>query len=140
MCNLVQVLRKDNPSRNFNELRYWMYHHVKTLAIAQLLPTTASIRFHILRAFFITYGQNRCLKREVTSLNPLLFGYKKQNGYLIPKSVTTIFSSTEELVPNCNCAKCSRQNNCCCRTAGLSCCSFCHCRTTAQCNNPYDVN
>lgn len=130
------MIRKGNPSKTFDELRYWMYHHGKTLAITQLPPTSASIRLHILRAFYIVHTQNRCLEKNVTSLNPLLFGYKEENGCLIPRSVTSIFPSTEELVPSCKCAKCSRKQNCCCRAAGISCCSFCNCRTTDQCNNP----
>lgn len=135
---LIQVLRPGNPSKTFDELRYWMYHHGKTFSVTELPPTSESIRLHILRAFFIVYNQNNCLEEKTTSLDPLLFGYKMENDGLILKSVD-IFPSTEELVPNCNCGKCAQKRSCCCRAAGLPCSSFCHCQTTSQCTNPYNL-
>lgn len=54
---LVKLLKKSCSCQNFNELRYWEYHHGSSFSIQNLPATSASIRLHILRAWYITYKQ-----------------------------------------------------------------------------------
>ena len=134
---LVQVLKRNNSSETFNELRYWMYHYGNRKTILDLPPSSDSIRLHILRAFYVTYQQINILKKDCYKLDPLNFGYIFDNDFVVPMKNNALFPPIDELVPNCNCKKCSTKY-CACKAAGLSCTSFCICRSHECCENPYD--
>ncbi|XP_031784055.1 uncharacterized protein LOC107981544 [Nasonia vitripennis] len=134
---LVQVIKKGNACLTFDELRFWMYHYGNTASILDLPPTSNSIKLHILRAFYATFEHMNLLNAECPKLDPLEFGYIQQEEHLIPIKVAVSFPPMDELVPNCNSTNCSRKT-CLCRSAGLSCISFCICRSTGVCKNPYD--
>ena len=115
-----------------------MSHYGNTTSILDLPPTSNSIKLHILRAFYATYEQINLLNAECLKLDPLQFGYVLEDEYLIPKKVAISFPSINELVPNCNCKSCSTKS-CHCRSSGLSCISFCICRSNNVCKNPNDI-
>ena len=69
-----------------------------------------------------------------------MFGYDIKERYLIPKVPTeNIYPPIDELVPSCNCKKCSRKN-CLCVKHGLSCISFCACKINNTCENKFKNN
>ena len=124
-------------STNFDDLRYWIYHHAQT-CFTDMPPTTASIRLHILRAFFITYKQIHILSPNCKQLDHNLFGYIEDEIYIIPKKIGELFPPIHELTPSCNCKKCATKH-CWCKAVGVSCCSFCACEITNTCKNPNTV-
>lgn len=126
---------------SFDDYRYFTYNHAATwTSFDNLPPTSKSIRLHILRAFYATYYQIHCLNTQITELNPISFGYKKDGDDLIPERIENIFPTTEELVPACKCVKCSTKS-CSCVAAGIPCCSFCSCKKANTCKNvKYDDN
>ena len=81
---LIQVIKKNNKTETFDELRYIMYHHSSRTAISELVPTSASIRLHILRALYHTYQQLNILKTNRPLLKPEHFGYCYKDDCLIP--------------------------------------------------------
>ena len=137
---LVKIFWAKSLSKNFDHLRYSFYHHGKISTIGNLPPSSASIKLHILRAFFITYTQIHCINRDFKTLDPIMFGYDIKERYLIPKVLTeNIYPPIDELVPSCNYKKCSRKS-CLCVKHSLSCISFCACKKNNTCENKFKNN
>lgn len=137
---LVQVVRKDSHSKTFDELRNWTYHHAKSVTVENLPPTSNSVNLHILRAFYICYEQYNCLCSTARKLDPCLFGYKTEDGMLVPQRIMSIFPPIDILIPSCNCKTCGRRT-CPCQQAEISCCSFCFCQSRGNnCKNPHTSN
>ena len=62
-----------------------------------------NIRLHILRALDITHEQLNILNNFYIPLNAEDFGYNFNERFSVPKKISGLFPSIEELVPNCNC-------------------------------------
>ncbi|OXU22397.1 hypothetical protein TSAR_010977, partial [Trichomalopsis sarcophagae] len=135
---LVKVYKKNSNCNTFNELRVWSYHHATCDSTENLPPTSATMRLHILRAFYIVNLQTKCLLEKNSPLNVLAFGFKKENDLLIPEIVTILLPPINDLVPSCNCKVCSRKT-CCCVAAEIECCSFCFCHRDKTCQNKYNI-
>ena len=133
---MVRVTEKNSKYQTFDELRVSSYYHSKSVLIEDLPPTSASMRLHILRAFYITYTQTNCLNRFKAPLNPLLFGYQIQDDLLVPKQVKILLPPLSDLVPSCRCNICSNKA-CLCVTQMIPCCSFCYCQKNHTCKNKY---
>ena len=104
-----------------------MYHYkTKPTSITELPPTSTSIRYHILRAFYQTYIQTQVLNDTCEIISPLKFGFKQVDNHLSPVVVENLYPSEKELIRNCTCNKCSTKT-CRCKAAGVPCCSFCKC-------------
>ena len=75
---LVQVLNRGNHGiETMDCLRYNMYYHRKSITIIDLPPTSYATQGHILRAFYVTYMQVKCLGDF--SLNPQDDGFIMEN-------------------------------------------------------------
>ena len=82
------------------------------------------------------------LKPDSQQLNPLDFGYEQDDtssNAIVPKNNSNIYPPISELIPSCNCKKCTTKA-CCCKVAGIECCSFCICQSKKTCANPYNVS
>lgn len=119
--------------KTFNEFRYWSYCYSKKFAVEELPPTSASIKLHILRAFFVTYTQLHCFQVNVEKLDATSFGFVMEDELLLPQKVDVLLP-LDEFVLNCTCKKCATKR-CACLTANLPCCSFCTCKSANTCQN-----
>ena len=133
---LVQVLQKDSTCKSFDELRSYQYHYSTNNAIRELSPTSASIKLHILRAFYVTYIQLSYLETRREQLNPLLYGFIYEDNLLMPQKINTLLPPMEDYVPHCVCKACVRLT-CCCVRAEIPCCSFCACKKKDTCKNKF---
>ena len=132
---LVQVVKKNNISVTFDDLRYWTNHFTNAVSVNELPPTSQSIRLHILRALYITYYQINLLQSNIEQLDPLKFGYIIEENCLIPAKIHILYPTIDELPPKCNCKKCSTKQ-CSCKSSGVPCISFCVCKSLdITCNN-----
>lgn len=137
---LIKVLALKHVATTFDELRFSLYRQGKGYIISDLPPTSASIRLHILRAFYAVYRQVQCLNPNKLILDPLQFGYYQQDHYILPKmSENNLFPPIDELIPNCTCKKCARKT-CGCVQAGLPCISSCGCGNSSNCQNKFKLN
>ena len=130
------------PSKNYNfeklnDFRIWCYKFGSNPSIDALPPTSNSIRLHILRAFYIIYLQTNCLNLTAIRLNPLHFGYEKENELLLPAKVKILVPPINELVPSCTCQKCAKKS-CLCILNEIACCKFCKCEKKEICRNSYN--
>lgn len=134
---LVKVFSPKSNLITFDKLRYEKYCLGNYNTIIDLPPTTQTIKFHILRAFFATYNQIHCLDDILEKLDPTEYGYVISENCLLPKRVCdNIYPSVQELIPSCNCKTCSRKS-CNCVREGVSCISFCACQNENSCKNKY---
>ena len=65
---IKEVSLEGCPSGTFDELRHWSFR-ARVLNFADLPPTSESMNFHILRAFYVTYRQINSLENSRSSLN-----------------------------------------------------------------------
>ena len=132
---LIQVIKKDSHCKTFDQLRLSIYKQQQSKTLQELPPSSDSVKDHILRAYFICYQQIHCFDQNSEQLDPLYFGFIKEDGLLIPKKILVTFPSNEDLVPSCSCTNCVKKT-CTCRVAGVLCCSFCGCKHTRdKCRN-----
>ena len=125
---LVQVLKPGSKCKSLDELRHYMYHYNKSTTIDKLPPTSCAARSHLLRAFLSAFEQTNCHTR--LKLNPLKYGFKYEDGLLVPEVNQRLIPG--DLVLNCNCEKCV--------TTRCTCCMFCKCQKdchdgTSSCEN-----
>lgn len=133
---LLKMFDKSGKFSTFDDLRYHTYLQGKKKPFADYLPSRASMRLHILRAFFIVYTQKNILSNgQILDYNN--FGFEDDRDVLIPQRVNLIYPPECELVPQCNCAKCSRKSYGC-TVMDLSCCRFCNCKIKGPCKNPHN--
>lgn len=127
---LVNVYKSGTPCKTLDELRYYLFHHSKN-TILDLLPSSHSIKGHILRAFYGTYMQLHCL--EKVSLDPRNFGYSAADGILEPERRQVLLP--DDFPMPCKCTSCAT-NRCLCRQHELMCCQYCRCQASDKgCNN-----
>ena len=99
---LVKVLSKNSQSKTFDHLSYSVYRLGKANTISDLPLTSASIKFHILRAFYATFVQINYLNINANKLDPIRYGYYSNENYILPqKPEDNIYPSTSELTPSC---------------------------------------
>ena len=126
---LVNFVQKNSQHNTFNELRYEQYF-CRRKQIADLSPTSVSIRGHLKRCYYVTYMCINLLKsREL--LDPLSYGWHVFDGGFYPDQ--QIVTLPVEYTILCNCAtKCT--GRCRCLKNELSCTKFCRC-FDSNCSN-----
>ena len=118
-----QYWKPGSKCKSLDELRQYMYHYNKSTTIDKLPPTSYAARSHLLRAFLSAFEQTNCHTR--LKLNPLKYGFKYEDGLLVPEVNQRLIPG--DLVLNCNCEKCVT-TRCTCRKNRVGCCMFCKCR------------
>ncbi|KAH3889759.1 hypothetical protein DPMN_013822 [Dreissena polymorpha] len=73
---LVKETKPGTPCKAMDELRYTLCHQSRAMDLSELPPTTAAIRFHILRCLYVCYMQIHCLI-EVKE-HPTYFGFEEK--------------------------------------------------------------
>lgn len=133
---LVQVLNRGKHGiETMDRLRFNWYHHIKSMTITDLPPTSYATEGHIQRAFYATYMQVNCLGDF--SLNPQDYGFTMESECLVPKKCHR--NLPDEVSLKCNCVKCATR--CCpCRERNVRCCIFCKCQANSQCNQCKNPN
>lgn len=134
---MVQIFKKGSDLKTLDELRYWMYHHSKSITLDKLPPTSYRATEHIKRAFYMTYLMLNCLEGLV--LDPIEYGFYQQDDLLLPCISKRIVPS--ELVQFCTCLKCSTIK-CNCRKHNVPCCRFCKFQSVdegSSCKNPHVI-
>ena len=130
---LVQVKKKGSLCDTTDQLRYFEYHHSKSL---DLPPTSHETRLHILRSFYVTYQMTKLLTAAQEQIAPTLYGFLEIDNLLVPQIGRNPIP--EEFTIKCQCSKCASER-CPCRMKHRSCCSFCKCRSDLEgsvCKNP----
>lgn len=105
---LIRVLRKGSECNTFNDLRNFDYTSGKTVIIADLPPTTNFIKYHILRAYYLTYQKIKIVNtNNLNKLDSHMFGYiaDGESEKLIPQKVDIQYPPIYELPPPCKCVK-----------------------------------
>ena len=107
---LIQCISKDSSLNSFDEIHEEMFYKSSLrLDIEKFLPTSDSVRLHILRAYFQTHLWYHAVYAN-TQINPLEYGYEEDGyGYLCP-----IFINGTNILPDhfpglCTCKKCARE-------------------------------
>ena len=60
---------------------------VKINTISDLPSTSASIKFHILRAIYATFFQINCLNINANKLVLIRYGYYRNENYILPEKL-----------------------------------------------------
>ena len=123
MSCFKSVHRVKSISRLKIQFRVYSLYFLKKM---DLPPTSASIQLYIRRAYYNTYTQLNCLKKNCDILNPLNFGYVLDDVTLVPRKINDVVPPTNEFVPNYLCKKCSTRA-CRCAKAEVACCDYCAC-------------
>ena len=97
-----------------------MYHQRKSTTIFDLPPTGHAAKGYILRAFYATHIQIKCLNN--VSLDTLQHSFRMEEGNLGVDSFHCPLP--EHMATNYNCMKCAT-SRCPCREENLPCCVFC---------------
>lgn len=135
---LVQTLKQGSECSTMNEYRSFMHHHRKGITLADLPPTSSSIKQHILRAFYVTYLMRTIVDKDAYELNPIEYGYELSEDVLVPKAGLNLLP--EQYGTCCNCGKCARVS-CNCRKLQIPCCSYCNCQagSGSECRNTHGI-
>ena len=121
---LVQVLKQGSHCKTMDQLRYWMYHHSKSMTISQLPPTSYAMQIHIRRAAYAANEMMTCLDPNIIKPDPVLYGFEFVDNLLMPRSGSRTIP--ESYAQFCNCLKCVQ---CECRKQNIPCCLFCKCHS-----------
>ena len=128
---LVYIFKSRMHCESMDQLRYYLYHHSKK-TIVNLLPTSHSVRRHILRAFYRTYLQLHCL--DNAELNPCEFGLYQDDGALLPDIKQALLP--DDFPMPCRCTVCATKR-CPCRQNEIKGYPYCSCQATNKgCRNP----
>ena len=120
---LVKVwagIRSKTNATSFDQLRMELYHSV---SLNMLPPTSAVMRGHILRGFYLIRRAVSLLELEPTDMNPVNYGWNEESGNLLPSKFFKHLPSVATIICNCK-SDCTKR--CKCKLAGLKCVVFCH--------------
>ena len=136
---LVKVVNSGRKSKNFQDFRIDQFRFSKIAWHQNLPPTSQGLEPHIYRAFYNAYITMHVLDKQlkITSedLDPVDYGFKLDNGQLLPSTSWKTLELPWYMV--CNCGKCARVT-CPCRSAMVKCSVFCKCQKADSCKNPYN--
>ena len=133
----MSVLKPSTSLVSMDALRYWEYHFTKSANIDTLPPTSRSLKPHMERAFYATYLKLHLLDPNTAALEPVLYGYDKDDSLLMPRK--NIKLEPDYLIRECKCQKCATiQCNywCTCRQIPAPCIEYCQSAQLVECKNP----
>lgn len=132
---LLHLYNAPKTVKCINEWRYKMFSKAivkpKPVNLANIPPTSDAAEQHFFRVY---YQIQLWLSKK---LSPEKWGWKEENGILVPIKMTQKAAPSEILnMIFCSCKTgCKINSNCSCRKAGLSCTNACgHCQT-GNCTN-----
>lgn len=102
------------------------------MSVDDLKPSSSLMESHIARAFYVTYSLLNILDEKLTPLDPLEFGYEKDEGHLKPKIKNNLYPPIIELSPPCTCKQCVRKT-CKCIMNEVPCIDLCACKIDNTC-------
>ena len=105
---------------SFDQLRIEFYN---TVSLNMLPPTSAVMRGHILRGFYLIRKAVSLLDDDPIEMNPVDFGWNGETGILLPSKFLKPLPNVLRTTCKCtsDCAK-----RCKCKAANLKCVVFCH--------------
>ncbi|KAG1663787.1 hypothetical protein GQR58_020195 [Nymphon striatum] len=119
---LLHVVDNRSKSRSFDQLRTQLFHFSKSASHQNLPPTSQGLKPHIYRAFYNAYITMHVLDRQLNvrteDLNPVDYGFRLEDGQLLPSTSWKTLEARWFVV--CNCGKCARVT-CPCREALVHC-------------------
>ena len=136
---LIQCTSKDSLLDSFNEICEEMFDKSSLkFDIEKFLPTSDSIRLHIICAYFQAYLWYHAVYAN-TQINLLEYRYEEDGyGYLCPICINKIYILPDDFPAPCTCKKCARETVRKCRKMQIPCCKYCGCQAKRECSNPYD--
>ncbi|KAG1701651.1 hypothetical protein GQR58_004686 [Nymphon striatum] len=107
---LLHVVDNRSKSRSFDQLRTQLFHFSKSASHQNLPPTSQGLKPHIYRAFYNAYITMHVLDRQLNvrteDLNPVDYGFRLEDGQLLPSTSWKTLEARWVVV--CNCGKCAR--------------------------------
>ena len=123
-----------------NELRHRLFASKKdTPKIKSLPPTSTALDEHIKRAHLQSLLWKAADLSEPPELDVLMYGWDIVDDTPVPTTgVTTVAPSELMKIIACGCGTetPSSRSNCSCKTAGVSCTTYCKCYAQQECLNP----
>ncbi|KAG1714046.1 hypothetical protein GQR58_001880 [Nymphon striatum] len=108
---LLHVVDNRSKSRSFDQLRTQLFHFSKSASHQNLPPTSQGLKPHIYRAFYNAYITMHILDRQLNvrteNLNPVDYGFRLEDGQLLPSTSWKTLEARWFVV--CNCGKCARR-------------------------------
>ncbi|KAG1685952.1 hypothetical protein GQR58_008894 [Nymphon striatum] len=136
---LFHVVDNRSKPRSSDQLRTQLFHFSKSASHQNLPPTSQGLKPHIYRAFYNAYITMHVLDRQLNvrteDLNPVDYGFRLEDGQLLPSTSWKTLEARWVVV--CNCGKCARVT-CPSREALVHCAVFCKCQKIGNCKNPYN--
>ena len=134
---LTKCILHATEFQTFDELRYHLYHTNNfQLDILKLPCTSSAIRLHIHRAYVECYLWLHAPFNEWITLDPSHYGfYHDEDEKLYPLFLNKV-SLPEDFPEPCICLKWARGRVYTCRLKKITCCKFCKCESSQQCQNP----
>ncbi|KAG1714044.1 hypothetical protein GQR58_001880 [Nymphon striatum] len=87
---LLHVVDNRSKSRSFDQLRTQLFHFSKSASHQNLPPTSQGLKPHIYRAFYNAYITMHILDRQLNvrteNLNPVDYGFRLEDGQLLPST------------------------------------------------------
>ena len=114
--------RSKPTADTFDKLRH--DHYLKGKPLNELPPTSAVIRGHIRRCFYLIRNVVTLLETRQTGLDPEDFGWTTTNGVLCP--TTFMHRLSPELLVVCSCSGKCDTRRCKCKASDVRCVLFCH--------------
>ena len=109
------------------------------LDLERLPATTASMKLHIQRSYFLAYLWFHAPFEEVVDINPVEYCYAVDEEDNLFPMVTYGKNVRDDFPMSCNCIKCARDRICPCRILKIACCKFCKCGAGSDCKNPNNI-
>ncbi|KAG1685950.1 hypothetical protein GQR58_008894 [Nymphon striatum] len=107
---LFHVVDNRSKPRSSDQLRTQLFHFSKSASHQNLPPTSQGLKPHIYRAFYNAYITMHVLDRQLNvrteDLNPVDYGFRLEDGQLLPSTSWKTLEARWVVV--CNCGKCAR--------------------------------
>ena len=120
---LAKVYSHTSGLTTFDELR--VRHFLKNNSISNLPPTSKSVKTHILRWWYLTKVCSSLLSNTFDDLNPLEYGWYKDEEDLLPVKNLSILP--EEYTCKCSCKGDCSTKRCKCKKLNSICTLYCFC-------------
>ena len=126
-----------NEKDSLSDLRYSLFRKKKDPPMIKCLPPTDnSAKEHIKRARLQVLLWRAADQYEPPSITLSMYGWQLDEEIPVPVHGTVVAPKELLQLVACACKSCSR-SNCSCKSAGISCTSYCKCEANENCFNIY---
>lgn len=127
---LVRVLKSGTKCKTFDQIRVEMMTQGKKSNLLNIPCTSASLRGHLNRSFYMVYTCASVLNTG-PSLNSIEYGWVISDEDSSPMPDPCLKELPYEVMITCGCKNCNTRR-CQCRKHSLACASFCKCHSICE--------